>query len=761
MMKTTGSLAHFLALTAATATLYLFPHSAMTAPATSNLAPNTEASRTEIFDDIATLRARLTAWELSGGRPCPDSISCTPDEVAAWPDRMDASGRWPDIDYATRQRTHWTPAVHLERLRFLAIAFNTPGNPLHEKPAVLATILRGLESWFADTPVSDNWWWNRIGGPLPLVSTLQLLGERLPAPLRARAIASLQENPDMTGQNRVWISQVVIYRGLLENSPARIAAGVTGIEGTLHITTQEGIQCDGSFWQHGQQLYNGGYGLGFLSDTSRWAVMLRGTAFDFQPSSLQSLFILANTGTAWMARKGRVDPLVTGRELVRPRIDNRHATALAVGLGNIATLQAAAPASLVQGPAPASARHFWRGDYTVLHRPGFMTSLRTISTGRTGMEIVNSENLLGTYLPFGTTLIFRDGHEYDNLAPLWDWRQLPGTTTAQTPAIPRPPKGYLLAETHFSGGVSDGLNAHAALEQKHPLNPIAARKSWFFFDDGFVALIAGIHTNPPAPGDTTISTDALRTNIVPDPVFTTLNQTHLRGPVRLGRADGTRETIPAGTHAYPPTGVTPLWIHHDGVGYIPPAPSGPASPPATLRLKNAPATGNWHRVNSNLDDKPVTGNLFLLALDHGPAPAVVQPSSYFHYIILPGADETATAAFAHKPSITILANTPALQAARHTNEKTSTTLTGITFFEPGNLDLSPHLALSADAPCLILLRETTDGALTLSIAAPRPNDAPATLHLNLTRKIPDTTTHLTIDLPGGDMSGSTITQKIP
>ena len=703
---------------------------------------------TAVATDIETIRNRVLARERSAALRALEDV--TPSKLDAWFAQLDGSGRWPDIDYTDHRGTLWDPNQHLQRLRILAVAVTTQGNPHYNQPASRALVLRSLKGWLDAAPSSSNWWHNQIGVPLLLASSLQLLHSDLPSDLRTRTLALFPAKPSMTGQNRVWLSQLVIHRGLLENNPARIAAGASGIEETLHITTEEGMQCDGSFWQHGAQLYNGGYGLGFLGDSARWAATLRGTSCAFAAHSLDALESLGTNGTAWMVRNGRIDPLVMGRELVRRGVSSAKDHTLHDALADLAALRSPdsaqpAPSTGLAGTVEHGHRHFWRGDYSVLRRSGFMASLRLLSPDRIGTESLNGENLLGFYLPFGTTLVFRDGREYDDIAPVWDWRRLPGTTTLQTAAVPPITNNYIIGQNRFAGGVSDGLNGHAALEQSDPRNPVAARKSWFFFDDGFVALVAGIR--PVSDQATPVAKDT--------PVFTTLNQTYLRTPVRLGLTDGTRKDVPAGDFTFP-AGRLPAWVLHDGVGYV--FPSGGST--SALRLKAGPRTGDWHRVSNSLETTPVTRDLFLLAFDHGPVSAASLPPPATHYIVLPDASEDTLSAFAARPPVAILANTPTLQAARHASGKPGAgALTGITFFEPGVLTIRPGLTLAADSPCIILLRESPDGTLTLSVAAPRPKDQDALVHLDLTRS-PSAPARLTFRLPGGDRSGSTVTQTL-
>lgn len=71
--------------------------------------------------------------------------------------------------------------------------------------------------------------------------------------------------------------------------------------------------------------------------------------------------------------------------------------------------------------------------------------------------------------------------------------------------------------------------------------------------------------------------------------------------------------------------------------------------------------------------EPITRSYFTLWLDHGKSPK----DATYAYVLLPGCDAAATAAFAAAPGVEILANTPQVQAARNTKEG----VTGFSFWE--------------------------------------------------------------------------------
>ena len=57
----------------------------------------------------------------------------------------------------------------------------------------------------------------------------------------------------LTGQNKVWLAQNVIYTSLLTNNYISIELTSKSISEEIMITEREGIQPDFSFHQHGPQ----------------------------------------------------------------------------------------------------------------------------------------------------------------------------------------------------------------------------------------------------------------------------------------------------------------------------------------------------------------------------------------------------------------------------------------------------------------------------------------------------------------------------
>ena len=92
-----------------------------------------------------------------------------------------------------------------------------------------------------------------------------------------------------------------------------IKEAVAAIASTIPISADEGIQRDFSFYQHGVQLYSGGYGSGYASDAASVAANLRGTSHGFTAGQLEILGTYLLQGERWMIRGATFDHSARGR----------------------------------------------------------------------------------------------------------------------------------------------------------------------------------------------------------------------------------------------------------------------------------------------------------------------------------------------------------------------------------------------------------------------------------------------------------------
>jgi len=650
--------------------------------------------------------------------------------VGTWLATQNADGSWPDIDYTNQDSASWLPITHVSRLAGMASAYCTTGHTYCKSASLALAFSKALDYWTQAKLVCPNWWYNDIGVPLNLGPALLLMQAELSSAQVSAGAALLPVAAKITGENLVWYCFGATHRALLEGNSAHFEAAVMALKGTLVLTTAEGIQVDGTFYQHGNQLYNGGYGYSYVSDLSKWVSLLSGTSLAIEGSQRSVLDHLVLDGTGWMLRYGTLDYSTMGRGISRKgQIFKTETLAsldrlIAAGSTRLAELQSLRNHVAGASTGTTGHKHFWRGDYTTHREAGSLVTLRLFSTRSVGPECGNEENLLGYYQAMGTTLIYRDGMEYADIFPAWDWLRLPGTTLEELSAVPTF-SGDLTGSQGFVGGVSDGVAGLSAFDQADAKSTVKAHKSWFFFGNGFLALGAGISSSGTGS------------------VNTTLNQCLLQGAVRAS-SGGSVSTRAAGEVNLSST----RWVLHDGVGYV--------FPTATqVHLKNTAQTGDWNLINAMYASASLSCDIFRLSLDHGVAPT----GASYAYAVLPDTDETTLAGFADSSPLSILANTSTLQAARHSGLG----LSGVAFFSAGSVTLKSGLTLSTDTPILVLVRETSTG-LELSVAEPTQTASTALLTLSgkysgsgTTWNQAGTSTSLSLSLPSAEWAGSTLT----
>ncbi len=623
-------------------------------------------------------------------------------------------GTWVDIDYADQSPGYWQLRMHLDRMRDLARAWAAPGGELHGNPAVRDAAVRACASWIEKDYRNPNWWHNEIGTPRSIAEFLVIMRDELAPETLARGLAIVaRAKIGMTGQNRIWKAGVVLLRAMLEDDPVLARTARDTIADELKVSAGEGIQGDFSFHQHGPQLQFGNYGLGFAIDLVKWTRILSGTSYAIEPRRLETLRGFLLSGQSEVVWRGAMDINACSRQLF-PGASVRKAGALGVLLADMAVADpghAGDYATAVGRCQPTGAqgasanRMFWRSDYMIHRDRGYMASVRMCSRRVIGAESGNDENLKGYHLGDGALYVYRTGHEYEDIFPVWDWRKIPGITARQSETpLPRLTwEGYRIG-TDFAGGVSDGSIGAAALDFTR--DGVRAQKSWFFLHGRIVCLGAGISSE--ADGQVT----------------TTINQCLLNGRITAG---SDKSTAVIGNRTRRLTGLR--WVHHDGVGYVFPAPS-------QLIVSGSPQQGAWTDIFRAGSKDPVQRDVFLLAFDHGNKPSGDDCAS----IILPGATAAETAAFASNSDVEILRNSTDCQAIR------SAGVAMAAFFRPGRVDLAPGMTLEADRPCLVLL-DTTAGRLTVS----DPTQSQSTLSITWKGRA------VAIALPRGGDAGRSVT----
>lgn len=682
--------------------------------------------------DVATVRTRYVQSIL----PPESADAYLHGEAHKYAASLGADGSWPDIDYTASMRSAWRTADHLERILSMAKSARVDRDAGHGDAVLEGQTLLALKWWNDHDYRNSNWWWNEIGVPQLMGEIGNLMRDQIPQSELARMIAIMKRSDwrrvPWTGANLTWGVGIEIARGCMQNDPSALEEGFTRMYQEIKIVTQpeDGIEQDYSFHQHGQQLYNGGYGLDFANDVSRFVSYSWGTRFQIPADRMTIFSAYLLDGEQWMIRGDGFDYAAVGREITRAALvsgpkDQTGGPISPVGfsyrMGHVLGLLAAEPTPRQKELAAFAARvqdqhdavpftgnkQFWNSDYMAHRRAGYFTSVKMLSSRMLSSELVNSEGKKSVHLSDGANYLYRSGDEYRNIFPVWDWTKIPGTTAIQgTLDTGEKDPIHMHGTTTFDGGVSDGTYGMAAMDL-HRGN-LTAKEAWFFFDSSYAALGAGIALT----GDTehTVATD--------------VNQPLLKGDVLTSEAGG----AVTGAHSYDAS--HRVWLEHDHVGYIFP-------PHTKIDLSAGPQTGAWADIGTG-PSAAVTEQVFNLWIDHGAGPR----NASYEYFILPGASSEDTTRFAKHPDLNVLSNTDSAQAVY----SRSLNLAEIAFREAGSL-ATPLGRVDADHSCLLLVKKAGAG---WKLTASNPENQPLTLQVTVKGK------RAVIDLPGGNFAGSSV-----
>lgn len=626
------------------------------------------------------------------------------------------NGSFSDIDYDDTQMTNWTPIKHIERLSDFVYAYTNEKNKYYQNEDLYQKIVKGLEYWYDVDSESDNWWHNQISEPQKLgVLLIQMrIGKKqIPQELETKILKRIQETggdpAKWTGANRTDIALHWIYRSCLTQNEADLKTAIDNVFNPVVYTTEEGFQHDNSYFQHGEQLYIGGYGDEILKGVTQVASYALGTQYQLDKEKVELLSKFMRETYYRTVRGQNMSFDVVGRSVSRPGLLNKRTTATYAKRmididpthadeykAIIARLNRKQPADY---QVTASHTHYFRGDYSLHVRPQYNFDVRLASTRTKKCEYGNKENLKTYFMSDGCTNITQTGDEYFNIFPVWNWCHIPGTTAPQLEKVPMDPKAWgVLGTSTYAGGVSDsiyGATAYAYMDTNPEVNT-GAKKSWYFFDNEVVCLGAGIQSTSTYP------------------VHTTVNQCFLKGGIMVDKGDK-EETLANGSH----TLQAPQWVLHDKIGYFFPQKE-------EVFLTAQTQSGRWYDINTSKSKKEEKMDVFTLGINHGVGP---KDGSYA-YIVVPGKTSAQEMkAYQKKNAIEILSNNPKIQAVRNTKLN----VWMVTFFEAGTFT-HKELSVTVDKPCVLMVKDINAKSANLHIADPGQTQSPIQVELKIGKK---------------------------
>ncbi|RYZ56617.1 MAG: chondroitin AC lyase, partial [Chitinophagaceae bacterium] len=432
----------------------------------------------------------------------------------------------------------------------------------------------------------------------------------------------------------------------------------------IRITTRDGVQPDYSFHQHDKRLQMYQYGEAFLSQNIRLAWELRGTALAFPKEKLDLLTDFVLQGWQWMARGINTVPGTLDRSASRKgalhHADIRSLLPYIIDLVPEKKEALNRIAAHQNGKGALNGfRYFPYSDFAAYQHPAFSFFVKTISTRTLATESINSENLKGRLLNSGDAYLIRDGQEYFNLMPAWNWDFLPGITSFKgADKIKRQP---------FNGSVSNGeigvTSMDYLLQNKDGSAFISAKKSWFCYGNTVVCLVA----------------DLKGKNV--DTAYTAMDQSRWRGPVTANKK---KNRLGEGDHFFSSL----KWVHNGSFVYVP---LDHGSAVVQLRKDSA----KWSTINASESDEPIEEKIFMPLLVH----ENLANELSFGYVAAYCKSPVEAARIAKNAGCKIIRNDSSCQAVSFPDGTVM-----VAFFQPSSVVFKKR-KLTVNKPCLLLLKK--------------------------------------------------------
>jgi len=622
---------------------------------------------------------------------------------------LKSDGTWPDINYVDVSREGFENRIHHANMVVMARAYKTKTSAFYKSKKVKSAIEAALKHWVEKDYICDNWHPNQIGTPSNLVYLMLMMGNELPADLvkKAQPIigrAHLTASGARPSGDRIKIAGILAKNLLFLGDEPQFAEVMKVIEGEIKFATgQRGMQHDYSFHHREDRVNNTlSYGTGYADAFAEWAAYVAGTKYAFSPEKIRQLTDYYLDGICKQMVYGKYEDTGTkNRDISRADDENAMGTITPERLITVSDYRKDELIQIVKirngevAQYPSFDKFFWQTEHYVHQRPGYFASVRMHSVRNDNMEVpYNSEGLMNHHRGDGTNYISLRGDEYTNMAPVYDWQKIPGTTILQKAALPDENEIQKKGLTEFVGAVTDGNHGAVVFDFKSPHDPVAAKKAWFFFDSEYVCLGAGISAKSKLP------------------LVTTLNQCLLHGDVLVKTAN--QQTVMQ-------KGESQLdevkWILHDGIGYLFPEPQ-------KVNMANQAQTGSWFKINRQTDSPKdeISMDVFKLWLDHGAQPA----NAKYEYIVVPATTEQAMGKAGQQ--IKILANTPEIQAVKHTGLN----ICQMIFYTSGEIQVSENVKVGLDSPGLVMVK--TEGSSVKQISVADPSRRLRKIHLSVSGK---------------------------
>ncbi|GEO20053.1 polysaccharide lyase family 8 super-sandwich domain-containing protein [Cyclobacterium qasimii] len=642
-------------------------------------------------NEIALIRERVVN-QLKAG-------TVDSNEIGSLLNKIKADGSFKNIKYDDLSRTAGFPQRrHVLALVSLAKAYQSEESTYYHNQLLLEKITLATKFWMDNDFIGDNWHNNQITTPENLVNLILLMGNSLPKELIDKSQPMIgRANMDASGArpsgDRIVIAGI-LAKNLLFNEDRK------GFDEVIDIIANEikfnnggrGMQQDYSFHHREDRVNNTiSYGYGkYANAFGEWSAYVAGTSYAFEVEKINQLVDYYLDGVYKQLVYGVYEDVSVKNRAIATKSSFKPKGTLEIErllrstdyrkkeLEEIIRLRKGE-----SSPSLSFAKFFWQTEHFVVQRPNFYTTVRMFSSRNKNMEIpYNGPGITTHHRADGTNYLMLKGNEYHDIWPVYDWQKISGTTILQKPNLLGGDVIQKAGKMDFVGAVEDGQKGAVGFDFISPHDGSRAKKSWFFFDQSYVCLGAGIQGSQDLP------------------IVTTVDQVLLRSPVSILQSGQGATKLPQGEH-----NINQLkWLYHGNIGYIFPN-------DVTVHVSNKTETGRWSDITDqkNASTKVISEEVLKVWFDHGIKPE----NGSYAYMVFPSISENElkTIYEAGTPH-EILANTKELQAVKNENEVQAV------FYQSGNLSLENELNLQMENAGIIMLKLKKGKVESFSISDP-------------------------------------------
>jgi len=658
--------------------------------------------------DLLLIKSRIIT-ELMNNKPVDSQI----ETILS---KLKDDGSFNDINYSDLSTTASFPhGRHTSDLAYIAKAYKTKTSSFYQSQKLKDAIVSGLNFWIKNDFVGDNWHDNQITTPTNLTNLMLAIGDDLPKDLVQKAQpmigrANMSASGARPSGDRIVIAGILAKNLLFLGNDKVFDSVIKIIEGEMKFATGErGLQQDYSFHHRPDRVNNtDSYGYGkFANAYGEWSSYVAGTQYQFSKAKINQLVDYYLDGIYKQMVYGTYEDV---------SVRNRDVTIQRYGFEPRGTLEIERILKstdyrkkelediikLRKGqakPVLSFAKFFWQTEHFMFQRPNFYTSVRMFSTRNQNMEQpYNGPGKTTHHRADGTNYIQLKGDEYYNIWPVYDWQKISGTTIMQKANLPGPNEIQKEGLTNFVGAVTDDLYGAVAFDFKSPHDMLEAKKSWFFFDEEYVCLGAGIKPKKSLP------------------IVTTINQVLLRSEVSIMQ-DGQKKILPNGNRE----AENVKWVYQDKIGYIFPTPT-------KVTISNQAETGRWSDITDqkNISKELVSKDVFKLYFNHGDkinetdihGKRKMEKSPTYEYIVVPNISEKQLEeTSANNRNIEILSNTPDLQGVK----QSKLGIVQLAFYKSGEVEIGNGQKVKMDSQGMAMLKMEGSKVKELTVADPSRN----------------------------------------